>query len=104
MTISSDAQALMAYQANSRSVGVSYALWFFLGAFGAHRFYNGRVGTGIVQLLCLLFCWLIIPGIVLAIWWVVDAFLIQGWVRDHNARLMVSLGANANTAIATSAG
>lgn len=99
MTISSDAQALMAFQANRKSVGVSYAFWFFLGAFGAHRFYNGRVGTGIAQLLCLLFCWLIVPAIVLGIWWIVDAFLIPGWVRDHNARLMVSLGSTSGAAI-----
>ncbi len=31
---------------------VAWALLTFLGAFGAHRFYLGKVGTGIVYLIC----------------------------------------------------
>lgn len=27
----------------------SYLLWFFLGIFGVHRFYNGVIKTGIIQ-------------------------------------------------------
>ncbi|WP_456267660.1 NINE protein [Kushneria sp. AK178] len=34
---------------------------FFLGGFGAHRFYVGNVGLGILYLL---FCWTFIPAIV----------------------------------------
>ncbi|MDR1600454.1 MAG: TM2 domain-containing protein [Oscillospiraceae bacterium] len=29
---------------------VAFALCFFLGAFGAHRFYVGKVGTGLLYL------------------------------------------------------
>ena len=36
-------------------------LAFFLGGLGAHKFYLGRIGWGIVYLL---FCWTLIPGIV----------------------------------------
>lgn len=36
-------------------------LAFFLGGFGVHKFYLGRVGQGILYLL---FCWTFIPAIV----------------------------------------
>ena len=38
---------------NSKSKVVAAVLCFFLGAFGVHRFYVGKVGTGIVQFLTL---------------------------------------------------
>ena len=34
-----------------KSKGVAYLLWFFLGALGAHKFYIGKVGMGVVYLL-----------------------------------------------------
>ena len=43
----------------SRTVAVLLAL--FLGGIGAHKFYLGKVGTG---LLYLLFCWTFIPGLI----------------------------------------
>jgi TM2 domain-containing membrane protein YozV len=49
-------------------------LCFFLGVFGAHRFYAGKIGTGILELLTL-------GG--LGIWWLVDMILIlTGSFRD----------------------
>ncbi len=36
-------------------------LAFFLGGFGAHKFYLGKIGQGIVYLL---FCWTFIPMII----------------------------------------
>ncbi|MFJ5161956.1 NINE protein [Pantoea sp. NPDC088449] len=36
-------------------------LAFFLGGFGVHKFYLGRVGQG---LLYLIFCWTFIPAII----------------------------------------
>jgi TM2 domain-containing membrane protein YozV len=48
------AATMMRYDANKKSIGVSYLLWFFLGGFGAHRFYNGRIGGGIAQLALLI--------------------------------------------------
>jgi len=43
----------------SRTVAVLLAL--FLGGIGAHKFYLGKVGSG---LLYLLFCWTLVPAIV----------------------------------------
>lgn len=40
---------------------VAALLAFFLGGFGIHKFYLGRIGWGIVYLL---FCWTFIPSIV----------------------------------------
>jgi TM2 domain-containing membrane protein YozV len=49
-------------------------LCFFLGVFGAHRFYAGKIGTGILELLTF-------GG--LGIWWLVDMILIlTGSFRD----------------------
>jgi TM2 domain-containing membrane protein YozV len=94
------AATMMRYDANKKSMGVSYLLWFFPGGLGAHRFYNGRTGSGIAQLA------LLIVGAVtsaigvglfllaaLGVWALVDAFLIPGWVGEHNNRLATSLGA-----------
>jgi TM2 domain-containing membrane protein YozV len=47
--------------ANNKDKLVASLLAIFLGTFGIHKFYLGRIGWGIVYLL---FCWTIIPGIV----------------------------------------
>jgi TM2 domain-containing membrane protein YozV len=93
-TASSAARQQMLYDANKKSVGLSYLLWFFLGCLGAHRFYLGQTGTAIVQLMLFIIGWAtVIVGIgilllgVLGIWVLIDAFLIPGLARDHNIRL-----------------
>ena len=67
--INSDGEAIEVYligDRNSTVVGsknrlVAALLAFFLGGFGAHKFYLGKIGWGIVYLL---FCWTFIPSIV----------------------------------------
>ncbi len=97
--VSGDARAMMMFEANKKSMGVSYLLWFFLGGFGGHRFYNGKTGSAVAQLLMTIFgiillaAWglgalLLIP---VWIWWLVDAFLIPGWVRAQNMLLATQL-------------
>lgn len=48
-------------QYGQKSRIVAALLAFFLGGFGIHKFYLGRIGWGIVYLL---FCWTFIPSIV----------------------------------------
>ncbi|MDR7036587.1 TM2 domain-containing membrane protein YozV [Methylobacterium sp. BE186] len=62
------------------SVGVAYILWFCLGAFSAHRFYLGRTGTAILQILCNL----VLIGF---IWVLIDVFLIPGLVRARQDQI-----------------
>lgn len=91
---SGSARQQMLYDANRKSTGVAYLLWFFLGGFGGHRFYLGQTGTAIAQLLLLVLGWLTVVVVVgffllagLGIWVLVDAFLIPGIVREQNLRL-----------------
>jgi TM2 domain-containing membrane protein YozV len=76
-------------QQDTKSMTVAYVLWFFLGSFGAHRFYMGRNGSGFGMLgLCLgsMLLTLVLIGVVgflaLGVWWVVDAFLIPKWMSE----------------------
>lgn len=66
--------------ASPRSRLVTQLLAFFLGVFGAHRFYVGRTGSGILQALTL-------GG--LGIWWLYDNIMIlTGSFRDGEGLLI----------------
>jgi TM2 domain-containing membrane protein YozV len=66
--------------ASPRSRTVALVLAIFLGFFGAHRFYVGKTGTGVLQLLTL-------GG--LGLWWLYDVILIAaGSFRDDQGRLI----------------
>ena len=54
-----------------------FLLTLFLGGIGAHHFYLGKVGLGVLYLL---FCWTLIPAIVALI----ELFLIMGRIDKHN--------------------
>ena len=81
------------FEANRKSTAAAYLLWFLLGGFGAHRFYLGKIGTGVAQLLLGLLGWLplFLGWVVLGIWWVIDAFLIPDIIRDDNMRTIRDL-------------
>ncbi|AQS50749.1 hypothetical protein PAEH1_02785 [Paenalcaligenes hominis] len=88
----------MLYDANKKSVGVTYLLWFFLGGLGGHRFYAGKTGSAILLLaITLVGVFLSAIGIgffflaITAIWAIIDAFLIPGWIRNNNTLLAASL-------------
>jgi TM2 domain-containing membrane protein YozV len=88
--LSSDARAMMLFEANKKTALVAYILWFFVGLFGGHNFYLKRTGVAVAQLILTI----TIVGMAITIFWVlVDAFLIPGWVRNQNNLLAVQLGA-----------
>ena len=60
-----------------RSTGTAYLLWFLclFGICGIHRFYSGRIITGVI--------WLLTGGLFF-IGQLIDLFLIPGQVRTAN--------------------
>lgn len=63
---------------SDKSRGVAFALALVLGMFGAHRFYVGKVGTGILQLCTF-------GG--LGLWYLYDVVLVAGGgFRDADGR------------------
>ena len=62
------------YTVNAERSALVYALLaFFLGMFGAHKFYAGKNGVGIAMLLMGTIGWIfILPGIAVCIWAFVD--------------------------------
>lgn len=101
LAASGDARALMLFEANKKSMAVSYGLWFLFGMLGGHRFYNGRTGSAVAMLILAIAGLLALPlmglGLLLLvpvwIWVIVDAFLIPGWTQRHNTLLATQLGA-----------
>jgi len=76
--------AQSAYEDRKTSLVVAYLLWFFLGAWGAHRFYLGRKGSAIAMLILgLTFVGLLVTGI----WALVDAFLIPGIAQAKDSEI-----------------
>ena len=69
------------YDVSPRSRGVALALAILLGPFGAHRFYVGRIGSAVAQLLTL-------GG--LGLWALYDAIMIgTGNFRDARDRRLL---------------
>jgi TM2 domain-containing membrane protein YozV len=71
---------LMTNSYSSKSRLATLLLCWFLGIFGAHRFYVGKIGTGVLQLITL-------GG--LGIWTIIDFILIiVGSFRDAQGALI----------------
>jgi TM2 domain-containing membrane protein YozV len=65
---------------DGQNVVVAYLLWFFLWFVSAHRFYLGRPGSAILQILS----YFLLIGF---FWLLLDAFLIPGMIRESNDRI-----------------
>ena len=74
------------YEAVRRDELLGVLLAIFLGGFGVHHFYLGRVGLGIVYLI---FSWTGIPWILA---WI-ECFFMPGRVRMYNAMQAAGLAA-----------
>ncbi|WP_461452564.1 NINE protein [Mucilaginibacter sp.] len=59
-----------------KSKSTAYILWFFLGPFGAHKFYLNKVGMGILYFFTF--------GI-FGIGWIIDLFTLGNQVDIYNA-------------------
>lgn len=71
-----------------KSKGTAYLLWLFLGFFGGHCFYLGKVGKGILYL-----CTLGVAGI----GWLIDLFTLGKQVDMYNVLHSARGNANTNT-------
>lgn len=72
-----------------KSKGTAYLLLIFLGGFGAHCFYLGKVGKGILYLCTAGLC---------GIGWIYDLFTLGGQVDTYNALHRGGFGnVNSNT-------
>jgi TM2 domain-containing membrane protein YozV len=67
---------------STRSRLITLLLCFFLGYFGVHRFYVGKVGTGLLMILT-------VGGA--GIWWLIDIIIIAcGSFRDKEEKRILS--------------
>lgn len=94
-----DAQKMMAYDMHKKDMAIAYVLWYFTGVFGGHRFYMGQSGSAaamltltIVSIPLFFFLIGIFTYLAVLVWWIVDAFILHEWVKNHNYHLMHSLG------------
>jgi TM2 domain-containing membrane protein YozV len=64
-----------------KDLGTSYGLWAmgFIGLHGIHRFYMGKIGTGIL--------WLFTGGLI-GLGWIYDAITMSKQIREINHRLI----------------
>lgn len=68
----------MMYQQPAKCTRATYILLgIFLGGLGVHNFVAGRVGSGIAQLLLVLFgAWLIVPVFAVWIWVIIELIVV----------------------------
>ena len=72
-----------------RSFGAMLALAIL---FPIHFFFLRKVALGIAYWVswgvAVILAWLLIPVIVIGIWYIVNLFLVSGWVKDYNNAIL----------------
>lgn len=63
---------------NEKSPVVAWMLWVFFGGLGGHRYYLGKIGTGIAMTFTF-------GGF--GIWTLIDLFLLSGLIREANEKI-----------------
>jgi TM2 domain-containing membrane protein YozV len=90
--VSNDAIAMMKFESGKKSAGIAYLLWFFLGLFGAHRFYLNDFWMGILVVASVIIGFLLIFPLLVAFGILLyDLFTIPSQVRAKNAELMAEI-------------
>jgi TM2 domain-containing membrane protein YozV len=86
MTLTTEQQLLIEMRVANEgpSTATAYLLWLFLWFISAHRFYLGRPGTAILQILS----YFIAIGF---IWLLIDAFLIPGMIRQRQDEIRLRM-------------
>ncbi|WP_066195242.1 MULTISPECIES: TM2 domain-containing protein [Gracilibacillus] len=81
-------------QKRGKNIAVAYLLLIFLGTLGIHRFYLGKTGSGITQLVLTVLGWItafILIGFLLigvvGLWVIIDLFLVPGIIREDHERI-----------------
>jgi TM2 domain-containing membrane protein YozV len=62
------------------SAGVAFLFWLFLGLLGGHRFYLGRPGSAIAQIITVM----MVFGI---LWWLIDIVLLGGMIQSRRSEI-----------------
>lgn len=77
---------------------LAYVLLIFLGGFGVHRIYLGKVGSGVTIALLNIIGWATvwffigyIPLLIANIWWFIDLFLTSNMVDEANADIELKI-------------
>lgn len=90
---------------DSKNIAVTYALWFFVGMFGAHRFYMKQkhavtqLVLSIVGLVTSPFLVGIIPLLIVMVWMIFDAIKIPQWHEEERTflRRLLTISEGAKT-------
>lgn len=79
-----DKQIDMLYKLDYKDTTIMLLVSIFVGYLGVDRFLLGDIKNGLFKL-CLFLCsFLIIPGIIALVWWIMDIFKIGNLTKEYN--------------------
>jgi TM2 domain-containing membrane protein YozV len=95
----SNANDLLRFENEKKSAALAFILCWFLGIWGAHRFYLGKPYAWlkvIITLVSIPLCFFFIGFFGLFamwLWMIIDLFYVSRWVRAHNTALLERISA-----------